>query len=150
MIQRLDDVLAGVRFFDGLDADALALIAGCAANVGFTGYSRANQVGDPNEGEQTVDRWFNPAAFAVPVNSFGTYKRNSLRAPAYWNVDLGLQRNFLAGDRTLQIRVEAFNVFNHINWGNPAVNASSPTTLGRITTMNGRPRQIQFGARLLF
>jgi hypothetical protein len=122
------------------------------ANVGFTGYSRANQVGDPNEGERTVDRWFNPAAFVAPVDSFGNYKRNSLRAPGFWNVDLGVQRNFLlgAGAQSLQIRVDAFNVFNHINWGNPAINASSRTTLGRITSMQGRPRQIQFGARLLF
>jgi hypothetical protein len=123
---------------------------GDPANIGFTGYSRANQVGDPHENAGTVDRWINPAAFQVPVKSFGNYERNSLRAPGYWNVDLGLQRNFLAGDRTLQIRIEGFNVFNHINWGNPAVDASTPATLGRITTMQGRPRQIQFGARLLF
>jgi hypothetical protein len=123
---------------------------GDPANVGFTGYSRANQVGDPQADAGTVNRWINPDAFAVPVNSFGNYERNSLRAPGYWNVDLGLQRNFLAGDRTLQIRIEAFNVFNHINWGNPAVNASNRATLGQITTMQGRPRQIQFGARMLF
>ena len=35
MVRRLDDVLGGVRFFAGLDPDALALIAGCAGNVGF-------------------------------------------------------------------------------------------------------------------
>ena len=42
---------------------------GDPANVGFTGYSRANVVGDPNENAGTVDRWINPAAFAIPVNS---------------------------------------------------------------------------------
>ena len=123
---------------------------GDPANVGFTGYSRANRVGDPDEDAGTVDRWFNPAAFAVPVNSFGNGGRNTQRAPGFWNVDLGVQRNVRIGDRTLQIRVDAFNVFNHINWGNPAVNASNPATLGRITTMQGRPRQIQFGARFSF
>jgi hypothetical protein len=123
---------------------------GDPANVGFTGYSRANRVGDPDEDAGTVDRWFNPEAFAVPVNSFGNGGRNTLRAPGFWNVDLGVQRNLPIGDRTLQIRVDAFNVFNHINWGNPAVNSSNRATLGRITTMQGRPRQIQFGARFTF
>ena len=125
-------------------------VDGDPANVGFSGAARPNLVGDPHADAGTVARWFNPAAFGVPVNSFGNAGRNILRAPSYWNVDLGLQRNFLAGGRTLQIRVEAFNVFNHINWGNPAVNISNAATAGRITTMNGRPRQIQFGARLLF
>ena len=125
-------------------------VGGDPANVGFTGYSRANLVGDPEEGAGTLDRWFNPAAFAIPVNSFGTAKRNSLRAPCYWNVDLGLQRNIPFGGQTLQLRIDAFNAFNHINWGNPAVALDTAATVGRITTMNGRPRQIQFGARFLF
>ena len=125
-------------------------VGGDPANVGFTGYSRANLVGDPEEGAGTLDRWFNPAAFAIPVNSFGTAKRNSLRAPSFWNVDLGLQRNIPFSGQTLQLRIDAFNAFNHINWGNPAVALDTAATVGRITTMNGRPRQIQFGARFLF
>ena len=125
-------------------------VDGDPANIGQSGTTRANQVGDPHANAGTVDRWINPDAFAVPVNSFGNYKRNTLRAPGYWNVDLGVQRNFPVGDRSLQFRIEAFNVFNHINWGNPAVNASNRATLGQITSMNGRPRQVQFGARLLF
>jgi hypothetical protein len=125
-------------------------VGGDPANVGYTGYSRANLVGDPHLDNPTVDQWFNVAAFAIPVNSFGTAERNSLRAPAFWNADLGLQRNFLAGARTLQIRIDAFNVFNHINWGNPAVALDNAATVGRITAMSGRPRQIQLGARLLF
>ena len=124
-------------------------VGGDPANVGFTGYSRANLVGDPEEGAGTLDRWFNPAAFAIPVNSFGTAKRNSLRAPSYWNVDLGLQRNIPFSGQTLQLRIDAFNAFNHINWGNPAVALDTAATVGRITTMNGRPRQIQFGAQVL-
>ena len=35
MARQLDEVLAGTAFFDGMDADALALIAGCGSNVGF-------------------------------------------------------------------------------------------------------------------
>jgi hypothetical protein len=126
-------------------------VGGDPANIGFTGYGRANLVGDPEPAEQTQDQWFDVAAFSVPVNSFGTAKRNSLRAPGFWNVDLGLQKNIpISSGRDLQVRVEAFNLFNHINWGNPAVAIDTPSTAGRITTMSGRPRQLQFGVRFTF
>jgi hypothetical protein len=45
--------------------------------------------------------------------------------------------------------MEAFNVFNHINEGNPQT-AVDNANFGRITMMNGRPRQVQFGARFSF
>ena len=35
MVRRLDEVLADVRFLAGMDAERLALLAGCASNVGF-------------------------------------------------------------------------------------------------------------------
>ena len=50
----------------------------------------------PSVDDPTVDRCFNPAAFAIPVNEFGNAERNSLRAPGFWNVDLGLQKNVRA------------------------------------------------------
>jgi outer membrane receptor protein involved in Fe transport len=124
---------------------------GDPANLGHAGYSRANQVGDPSVGERTQQQWFNTAAFVAPVNSFGNYERNSLRAPGFWNVDLGLQRNIPFGQgRSVQLRLEAFNVFNHINWGNPGVALDQPANFGRITSMSGRPRQLQGGMRLVF
>jgi hypothetical protein len=42
-----------------------------------------------------------------------------------------------------------FNVFNHINDGNPNVDITN-ANYGRITGMSGRPRQVQFGARFTF
>ncbi len=35
MVKRLDEVLADVPFFEGMHAERLALLAGCASNVGF-------------------------------------------------------------------------------------------------------------------
>jgi outer membrane receptor protein involved in Fe transport len=128
-------------------------VGGDPANVGYTGYARANLVGDPEVDEPTVDRWFNPAAFAIPVNSFGNAERNSLRGPGYWSVDLGLQKNVrFGGDRNLALRVEVFNVFNNINWNitNPTAAIDNPATVGRITSMAGSPRQVQFGLRLAY
>jgi hypothetical protein len=52
----------------------------------------------------------------------------------------------------VQVRVEAFNVFNHINWAlvNNFAAIDNAATAGKITSMAGRPRQIQFGLRLVY
>ena len=126
-------------------------VGGDPANLGHTGYARPNLVGDPKLDNPTADRWFNPAAFAIPVNSFGNAGRNILRAPGFWNVDLGVQRNIRTGaNKNLMIRLEAFNVFNHINLGNPAVAIDNPATVGRITSMVGTPRQLQLSVRFAY
>ncbi len=126
-------------------------VGGDPANLGHTGYARPNLVGDPELDNPTAARWFNPAAFAIPVNSFGNAGRNILRAPGYWNVDLGVQRNIRTGaNRNLMIRLEAFNVFNHINLGNPAVAIDNPATVARITGMAGSPRQLQLSVRFAY
>jgi outer membrane receptor protein involved in Fe transport len=128
-------------------------VGGDPANIGHTGYSRPHLVGDPELDNPTVDRWFNPAAFAIPNGEFGNVERNSLRGPGYWNVDLGLQRNIRMGGTTaLQIRMEVFNVFNNINLNltQASVAIDNPATVGRITSMAGSPRQMQFGLRLVY
>jgi hypothetical protein len=74
-----------------------------------------------------------------------------LRAPAYWNIDLGLQRNLrFSATTNLSVRLEVFNALNNINLGNPAVAIDIPATAGRITSMAGSPRQIQLGFRLAY
>jgi hypothetical protein len=128
-------------------------VGGDPANLGHTGYARPNLIGDPELDNPTVNQWFNPAAFAIPNGEFGNVERNSLRGPGFWNVDLGFQRNVaLGGNKTLQLRVEVFNIFNHINLNltQPAVAIDQPATVGRITQMSGNPRQLQFGLRLVY
>jgi hypothetical protein len=123
---------------------------GDPANIGFSGYARADLVGDPDLAEPTAAQWFNLDAFAVPVNAFGDSGRNILRTPAFWDADLGLQRNVPLGNGSvLQIRFDVFNVFNHINLGDPDVSITSATA-GEINSMSGQPREAQLGFRLTF
>jgi Ca-activated chloride channel family protein len=72
-------------------------------------------------------RRLNPAAFAVPLNfRQGTLARNSLRGFPLSQVDLALHRQFSFTERvSLQFRAEAFNLFNHPNFEDPAGNALS-------------------------
>jgi outer membrane receptor protein involved in Fe transport len=125
---------------------------GDPANLGFSGYSRASLVSgaNPELDNPTADKWFNTAAFVAPVNAFGNSPRSVLRAPGFWNVDMSLQKNLPIGaNREAQIRLEAFNVFNHINEGNPNTEVGN-ANFGRITSMSSSPRQLQLSLRLVF
>ena len=48
------------------------------------------------------------------------------------------------------LRADIFNVFNKTNLGPPERDLGSPSTFGRITTLAGDPRVMQFSARLTF
>jgi len=110
-------------------------------------------VGNPVLDNPTVKKWFNVAAFTVPVNTFGDAGRNIVRGPGFWNVDLGLQRNIKVGSaRSLQLRFDAYNVFNHINNDLPTNNFVNiqDARAGEITGITGYTRTMQVGLRMAF
>jgi hypothetical protein len=95
--------------------------------------------------------YLNPAAFAYPApGQFGTQPARGIEGPAFWNVNTALARVVPVGDgRTLELRFEAFNLLNHVNWGNPATNLDAGT-FGRITTQAGDSRVLQFAVKYGF
>jgi carboxypeptidase family protein len=110
--------------------------------------------------------YVNAACFRVPaVGELGNSRRNSLTGPSQWNVNMSLQKSTRIADSVqLELRLEAFNVFNHRNYSNPvfgwtqgantsaaAVMTGTPnTTAGQVETILGTMRQIQLGAKLIF
>jgi hypothetical protein len=118
----------------------------------FNGQSgqRVNQVSDDVYGEG-LDRYLDPAAFAQPAaGTLGDYVRNSLVGPAFWSIDLALSKAIsVASSHRLELRVEAFNLLNHFNWGNPVTNFGSGN-FGRVQSQAGSPRILQFGAKYGF
>ncbi|MBI4888855.1 MAG: carboxypeptidase regulatory-like domain-containing protein [Acidobacteria bacterium] len=120
---------------------------------------RVNQVLDNPYGNKTLNQWLNPAAFAQPaLGTLGNFRRNSVRAPGFWSVDMTVSRlvNF-GGTRSLELRVETFNLFNTFNWGPPTLIAADRThtnfnsgAFGRITSIAGTPRIMQFGVKYGF
>jgi hypothetical protein len=110
---------------------------------------------------RTPATWFNPCAFGIPNNTgaFGSLGRNVFRGPSVYNADLSLFKSFpLREGMKLQLRAEAFNVFNIQNLDAPSavtVNSSGSSIAagaGRITTLaqGTTPRQLQFGVRFVF
>jgi Carboxypeptidase regulatory-like domain len=97
--------------------------------------------------------WFNLSAFApnTPGN-WGNTPRGYLVGPSFWNADLAFSRNInMTQGKRLEIRVEAFNVFDHQNWANPTVTIGSTSlTNGRVTNTTGDPRIMQFALKYNF
>ena len=108
-----------------------------------------------------ITGYFDPTLFTLPAaGTLGSgVGRNALRGPGLVTVDLGVSKNVsLGGNASLQLRAELFNLFNRVNYGQPnsAIfiatsngGASLNPTAGQITSA-GAPRQVQFGAKLVF
>ena len=102
------------------------------------------------------NQWINPAAFVRQSAGFGDAGRNILTGPGFADIDLSIAKDTKIKERvSLQFRSEAFNLFNHPNFGQPQNNLAV-ASFGQITATRtirgdlGSSRQIQFGLKLLF
>ena len=105
---------------------------------------------------------FDPNLFVLPApGTRGNVGRNVIPGPGLFTVDASLVKLvFLHGSRTrsLQFRVEAFNLFNQVNFAIPTVGNLtvflSPTdrnpSAGAITSTSTPARQVQLALRLAF
>jgi hypothetical protein len=133
------------------------------------GHIRPDYIGGPiltphnhNEPAGQFPMWFNPAAFASPANgSYGNFRRNSIYGPGVDNWNMSLFKNFNFTENTrIQLRFEAYNVFNHTQWGTINNGLSAPTagtpfsganagSSGQITSTRD-PRLLQLGGKFYF
>ena len=106
---------------------------------------------DPNDGAKTPQQWFNTAAFALPAAfTYGDAGRNIVIGPGIFNTDASLIRNVtLGGSKSLQFRLEAFNLFNKPIWGDPTMAMSSPL-YGQINSTRSPMRELQIGVKFAF
>jgi hypothetical protein len=118
----------------------------------------------------TPSCWFNPSAFAVPPNGgFGNAGRNMLRGPGFAQFDPALHKHFaISQEREITVGVEAYNLFNHPNFGVPSNTQTAfsfggngdavfkdaagdfADNAGQILTTAGTARQVQLAGRFTF
>jgi outer membrane receptor protein involved in Fe transport len=122
-----------------------------ASNGVSTGLgAHANVIADPAS-EQTLDHWFNTAAFAQPTPfTFGTGTRTypAVRGPKINRLDLLISRAQKVRTSTVELRVETQNVLNTPQFGEP-VGTLTDANFGRIITGTVE-RRLQLGVRLGF
>jgi len=109
------------------------------------------------------DQYFDPAAFVLPsAGTLGNTGRGAFIGPNLRSFDLAAVKktklSFFGDSANLQIRLEAFNVFNRANFAPPALTAFAGAadneaplpTFGRIRSTVTSSRQIQVGLRVFF
>ena len=126
-------------------------------------------LGCSNPGHQTLDCWFNQAAFTLPplapgqsvAHEFGDAGRAVLRGPDLVNFDFSTYKTFSLSERFgLVFRAEFFNIFNHPNFNLPNVGSGGGSSGAGFTNAAGgaaitqtipdNQREIQFGVKLQF
>jgi hypothetical protein len=71
--------------------------------------------------------WFNPSTFSQEaIGTFGNVKRNFFHGPGFNYSNFEVYKNIPVGSwespRYIQLRLEAYNAFNHANFANPNAN----------------------------
>jgi hypothetical protein len=97
--------------------------------------------------------------FYAQPTGFGTLRRNALTGPGFADTDVSLEKTTkLAESAALVLRIDAFDLLNHANFGNPNLTASgsATSTFGQVSSTRtavgdaGSSRQLQFAMRLQF
>lgn len=124
-----------------------------------------NVNGDPkpsgNVGAYSTQTYYDKSLFSQPTGTakggFGNSARNQFRRPGVWNLDLSLFKQFKIGEKIQpEFRVEAFNFFNHTNWGAPVTGFTANNFLqftpGNAESGTNTPgaRRVQLGFRVAF
>lgn len=98
-------------------------------------------------------------SFYAQPTGFGDLHRNALTGPGFADTDQSLEKTTKVTEKTaFVLRIDAFDLFNHVNFGNPTLSATgAPTsTFGQISATRtavgdaGSSRQLQFAARFEF
>jgi len=127
------------------------LVPGCNPNGGF---------------HKSITQQFNTACFVQPLNGqFGDSGRNIITGPGISNFDMNLGKTFKFTERlAFQFRVEAFNVFNHTQYGldltDPSVGPGQSPVSNNVANNSSIPfgaisnaraaRVVQFGGKIVF
>jgi hypothetical protein len=115
------------------------------------GYERPNVVGNPRGGSHAGGQWINPAAYTTPDQyTFGNSSRNPVRTQPTKRLDTSLFREFPVSEHAkFQMRLDAFNAFNHPVWGIPN-RQQNGQFFGQSTSSVQTPRQLQLSGKIVF
>ncbi len=95
-------------------------------------------------------------SFQNPTTGLGNIQRNAITGPGFADVDMSVEKNTKITERvTFKLRVDAFDILNHPNFGQPTGNTAS-STFGQIsstrfaTSDGGSSRQLQLSGKFVF
>jgi hypothetical protein len=107
--------------------------------------------GVPN---RSINEWFNTARFTEAIGHYGNAPRNPswVVSPSNNPLEFELQRTFVmpfSEQQKLSLQIQAFNLFNHPQFGAPNANVSS-SSFGTISSTTLDNREVQLAAKYYF
>ncbi|HXY15540.1 MAG TPA: TonB-dependent receptor, partial [Terriglobales bacterium] len=128
--------------------DDNSLIGANAAPVDVPDYTPGKVLADTNP--RNGKSYFNTSLFSnEQLGQFGTSRRRFFHGPGLNNFTMALLKTTkITEAKELQLRFEAFNVFNHAQFMGPTGEINS-TEFGLVTGARD-PRILQVGAKFLF
>jgi Carboxypeptidase regulatory-like domain len=129
-------------------------------NGSLASYSRPNINGNPLQGAcgsvsvgsrgASGSCLFNPTVFSVPVANYGNMGKMILRQPNFNNLDFSVVKVMPIHENvSFEFRAEAFNVYNVVLPGAPGTTIGN-SSAGLATSQGTTPRELQFGAKIIF
>ncbi len=146
----------------------------CESSLSFYGCPDApntNVKSITGQSIRSTGRYFPVSDFSSEaIGTFGNAKRNFFHGPGFNYSNLNVTKDFKIdpeGTRYVQLRLEAYNAFNHANFANPGATGSaggnnfSSSSFGKVTSLrlpspnsaSGDPqpgRAVQLGAKFYF
>jgi hypothetical protein len=131
-------------------ANFTVVTASNTTNAFSAGPLRPNIVGDIHAGEQSLNRWFNTAAFRAPAQfTFGNSPRSVLRGDSLQTLDFTLSKTFTVTERfRVDLRGEFYNALNHPNFDLPG-HTLGAADFGTVLSAKAA-RTTQLGLRFAF
>ena len=139
------------------------MIDGSPRDLNFDGFFEARpilvdpsilgaKINDPARSQQQLPlSAFRPATFTDSIDAI--VPRNAFYGDAFHNVDLGLYKSFegLRRGQRVTLRVEAYNVFNWVQFGFPTTDITS-ASFGRIVSTSNAyaPRRVQIAVKYAY
>jgi hypothetical protein len=125
---------------------ALGNYTGALLAIPISGQAGQTSCGEGNAGPGVAPPCLNANAFVnggaatfVSYSSFSGQTRNQFRAPGFFDLDMNLFRTISLKEKMkLSIGIQAFNLFNHPNFGAPD-SGMGDATFGQIGGMVGVP-----------
>lgn len=106
--------------------------------------------------DPAVDRFFNASVFPNQnIRAIGNSTRLNAKVREFANLNenVSLAKLFKFGKErptTIEIRGEAFNIFNRHRFGTGGTGINDPVNFGRVTNVINDPRRLQIGAKIYF
>ena len=136
-------------FYDSGTRVATTSGSGTTNRADFKGSS--TKIGRVVETDRGV-QFFSPeerALFETPEIGTTGSARNLFTGPGFFQIDLGVFKNFSIGRQRVEFRTEVFNLLDTVNFNDPSVLATSGA-FGTITDTRVPPRIVQFGLKWYF